>query len=450
MYTFLKKYHTHFLYSILTLVSIYLCFESITKGIFLISIFTMWYVLSIKKSKTLTTLPLLFFIIPFNITLQIFLPSTNPYVSGFWVNYLIPTLSIVDVFVVLLLIQLIFLVSKHTLIKQIKDKYLLVLLALFFIQALIVQDFVSTLMYIRIFVYLFSSILLMRYMKESGYIKKVLQNRYTNYLLLSTILIQGVVGMYQFLRGTSLGVYFLGESEISSGIVGSSFIDIQGELFLRSYGTFPHPNVLAGWYLFVILLTLFFYSKSKKRAFILTAVISSILLIFTFSRVSLLLLLLISLIYILKERKIFSFTSLLYYRFLNIFNDGDNSLRDRVELMKVNIEILQENILLGTGLGNSLRFYSDNIPFTQGGKLLLQPVHNIWILNFVELGILLGVYYLYLLFRYFIKGIKLNWISISILLFIFLIGMFDHYLFTLPQGNIILFSSLILLSDSRE
>jgi hypothetical protein len=289
----------------------------------------------------------------------------------------------------------------------------------------------------------------MRYIKESGYIKRVLQNRYTNLFLLTTILIQGVVGIYQFVRGTSLGVYFLGESEISSGMVGSSFIDIQGELFLRSYGTFPHPNVLAGWYLFTILLTLFLYSKSKNKVFLLTTGISAILLIFTFSRVSLLLLLLIPLIFIFKERKLFSFTSLLYYRFLNIFNQGDNSLSDRIELIKVNVEIFKENILLGTGLGNSLRFYSENIPFTQGGKLLLQPVHNIWILNFVELGILLGIYYLYILFRYFVKGIKLNGISISILLFIFLIGMFDHYLFTLPQGNIILFSSLILLSDSR-
>lgn len=449
MYTFLKKYHAHFLYSVLTLGSIYLCFESISKGIFLIIIFTIWYVLSIKKKNTLTTLPLLLFVIPFNITLQIFLPSTNPYVSGFWVNYLIPTLSIIDVFVVLLLIQLTFLVSRNTLTKLFKDRYLLLLLALFIIQALIVQDIASTIMYTRIFVYLLTSILLTRYIKESGYIKRVLQNRYTNYLLLSTILIQGAVGIYQFVRGTSLGVYFLGESEISSGMVGSSSIDIQGELFLRSYGTFPHPNVLAGWYLFTILLTLFLYSKSKNKVFLLTTGISAILLIFTFSRVSLLLLLLIPSIFIFKERKLFSFTSLLYYRFLNIFNQGDNSLSDRIELIKVNVEIFKENILLGTGLGNSLRFYSGNIPFTQGGKLLLQPVHNIWILNFVELGILLGIYYLYILFRYFVKGIKLNGISISILLFIFLIGMFDHYLFTLPQGNIILFSSLILLSDSR-
>ncbi len=449
MYTFLKKYHAHFLYSVLTLGSIYLCFESISKGLFLIIIFTIWYILSIKKKNTLTTLPLLLFVIPFNITLQIFLPSTNPYVSGFWVNYLIPTLSIIDVFVVLLLIQLTFLVSKNTLAKLFKDRYLLLLLALFIIQALIVQDIASTIMYTRIFVYLLTSILLMRYIKESGYIKRVLQNRYTNLFLLTTILIQGVVGIYQFVRGTSLGVYFLGESEISSGMVGSSFIDIQGELFLRSYGTFPHPNVLAGWYLFTILLTLFLYSKSKNKVFLLTTGISAILLIFTFSRVSLLLLLLIPLIFIFKERKLFSFTSLLYYRFLNIFNQGDNSLSDRIELIKVNVEIFKENILLGTGLGNSLRFYSENIPFTQGGKLLLQPVHNIWILNFVELGILLGIYYLYILFRYFVKGIKLNGISISILLFIFLIGMFDHYLFTLPQGNIILFSSLILLSDSR-
>lgn len=443
MYTFLKRYYIYILFISLIISTIFLSFENLYKGIFLFITFSLLLFVSIKKKETLTSLPFLFFLIPFNITLQI--TQGDPYVAGFWVNYLVPTLSVVDIFVCILLIQLIFL--SKSISKYIFNKYLIILFLLFLIQVLLVQDFVSTIAYIRLSVYLFTSLLLIEYIKERKILKSLLQNRYLNIYLITILLIQSVVGIYQFLKGTSLGIYFLGESKIVSGMSGSSFIDIQGESFLRAYGTFPHPNVFAGWYILMFLIGMFLYSKHKSKSSLLICILSSISILFTFSRVSILLLLILVLIYVIQKRRIYSFTSLLYYRFLNIFSNEDGSWKDRVELIRVNIEILKKNILLGTGLGNSLREYSDNIPFTQGGKLLIQPVHNIFLLNFVELGILVGTYYIYILYRFFMKGIKLNRYRISILLCILIIGMFDHYLLTLPQGIAILFSFLILQSD---
>lgn len=455
MNTFLKKYYLYILYILLVSISIFLCFENLPKGIFLIILFTFWFLFSLRKKGYLPTLLTLFILLPFNITFQIpeSIIHSQPYIAGFWVNYLVPTLSILDVFVLLLLIQL-YVYRKKIFKKVLFDKYILIFFVLLLIQNLFVQNFLTLLLSIRISVYLFTSIILLLSIKQEFKLKDLLQNRYIKFTLISSILIQGSIGLYQFLKGTSVGLYLLGESKIVSGMYGSSYIDIQGEAFLRAYGTFPHPNILVGWYLLLFFICMYIYSKTKEKGYLFSILLILLFSIFTFSRLTILLLLLFTIIFVVKlisERKyIFSVSSLLFYRFLNIFSGDDNSWSDRVKLLKLNLDILKENFLLGTGLGRSLLFYEKDIPFTSGGKLLLQPVHNIWLLNLIEFGILIGTYYLFLLYRYFLRGIKINLFKVLILVSILVIGMFDHYLFTLPQGNLLFFSFLILLTDLRR
>ena len=461
MNVFLEKYLHIFVYLFLLPFSVLLCFQDLYKGVFLLLIFTIWFLIPFFKKGYLYTLLFIFFLLPFNITLQIpesvtllgnTLLLSQPYVASLWVNYLVPTLSILDVFVLIFILQ-IFVYRKDLFKRYISNKYLLLLLLLLLVQSLAVQDFLTTLLSLRMFVYLFTTVVVIEIVKERSTLKKMLQKRYIKGLLVSTILLQAVVGIYQFLRGSSLGVYFLGESKIANGMFGSSFIEIGGENFLRSYGTFPHPNILAGWYILILVLLIYMYSKTEEKIYLLTIPFILFFSMFTFSRVSILLMLLICILYLLKyfksTKKIFSVSTLLWLRFVDIFTGEDSSWTERITLLKVNIGILKENLLLGTGLGNSIRHYSENIPLTEGGKLLLQPVHNIWILMLVELGLLLGLYYLFLLYKFFIKGVKINTFTLSILITVITIGMFDHYLFTLPQGNIIFFSFLILLTDSR-
>ena len=447
MKSFIKRYYLLFLYIPILLTSVYLCTENLYKGIFLIVLFTIWFLLSFKTKNFLYTLLFVFLVLPFNVTLQL-KGISDPYVAGIFVNYLVPTLSILDIFIGILLIQL-FIEKNKEFRKVISDRYLLIFFILLAVQNIFVQDFLTLSLSIRLCVYLFTSILVLKTVKMEI---SLLRNIYIKVSVLLSILIQGIIGMYQFLKGTSLGLYFLGESRIVSGMMGSSYIDIQGESYLRSYGTFPHPNILAGWYIFMFFLCIYLYRKTKSKIYILSILPILLFILFTFSRVSIILIAISSLIILflnfLKTKKIHSISSILMYRFLNIFNDNDNSWEDRIKLLKLNISILKENIL-GTGLGNSIRYYEENIPFTQGGKLLLQPVHNIFILNWTELGILLGTYYIYILYRFFVKGLKMNTIRILILLCILVISLFDHYLYSLPQGNTILFSFLILLSDSE-
>jgi hypothetical protein len=445
MKSFIKRYYLLFIYIPILLVSILLCWQDIYKGVFIILLFTSWFISSLKYRTYIPTIFSIFLLLPFNITLQL-TELGDPYVVGFFVNYLIPTLSILDIFVGILLIQLF--VEKNMQFKElISDRYLLLFFVLLVIQNLFVQHFLTVLLSIRFSVYLFTSILLLRTTKIDT---SMLRNVYVKIAFTLSILLQGVMGVCQFLKGVSVGAYFLGESKIVSGMLGSSFMDIQGESYLRAYGTFPHPNILAGWYILVFFLCIYMYLKSESKIYLLNILLILLFIVFTFSRVSIILisisLIVILFKYFLKSKNIYSISPILLYRFLNIFNGDDSSWEDRLKLLQINISILKENIL-GVGLGNSIKYYSDSIPFTQGGKLLLQPVHNIFILNWVEQGVLIGTYYIYLIYRFFLKGLKLNTVRVLILICITTLGMFDHYLFSLPQGNVILFSSLILLSD---
>lgn len=451
MKSFIQRYYHFILYIPLFLVSIYLCQEDLYKGIFLLILFSLWCVISIKKKGYLTTLFFLFFLVPFNITLQIKSIPHDPYVSGIFVNYLVPTLSILDIFISILLLQL--LLEKNKLFKElILDKDIIFFFVALILQNIFIQNFLTLFLTLRFIIYFFTFILILRTLKEDIKERNILQKIYVKVLIILTILIQGIIGIYQFLKGVSLGVYFLGESKIASGMFGSSYIDINGEAFLRAYGTFPHPNILAGWYILMFFVSITFYLRSKNKLYLATALLTVFLSIFTFSRLIILLyticLLILFFIYFFKKNTIKSLSYLLFYRFLNIFSNTDSSWNERIKLLKMNIRILREN-LLGTGLGNSISHYEQNIPLTQGGKFILEPVHNIWILNWVELGLAIGTYYIYLLYRYFLKGIKMNSIKWLIFICLFTISLFDHYFFSLPQGNIMFFSFLILLSDLK-
>ena len=62
-------------------------------------------------------------------------------------------------------------------------------------------------------------------------------------------LFQSLLGIAQFIHNGSLGLRFLGESIIGPNIDGVAKILIDSEKHIRAYGTFPHPNILAGFLL---------------------------------------------------------------------------------------------------------------------------------------------------------------------------------------------------------
>jgi O-antigen ligase len=181
--------------------------------------------------------------------------------------------------------------------------------------------------------------------------------------------------------------------------------------------------------------------------------------VFTFSRISLLLAMVVIFVFITKEvlfkrgRSLLSvsFSPLLMERFQNLFNRGDRSWSERVDLIKASFRVIKENLLLGVGGGNFVRGMEGFVPRTSRGILLTQPVHNIFLLYLSEFGILGFVLIFYVLFYGVIKDIKrITLYGILILFVIIVIGVFDHYLVSLPQGMVIFFSLLLLLNNSLQ
>jgi O-antigen ligase len=114
------------------------------------------------------------------------------------------------------------------------------------------------------------------------------------------------------------------------------------------------------------------------------------------------------------------------------------SFTQRIELLESSWEMFSSAPLTGVGLG----LFTDRLLEVgppSGPTLFLEPVHNIFLLVGAECGILSFAFLLAL----FVKGF---WISLKrgMLLFavslgqLFLLGSFDHYLYTLPQGLFLL------------
>lgn len=436
--SFLKK-NIFLLVAILVSLSLFIFIkENIFRVIVLEVLIWLWYSLGKRfKNFVYASFLLLLIILPFNISIQICLNGIDPYVNGIFTNYLVPTISILDLFVCLFLIS-------SVCEKKIQKKDLsweLILLVLFsLLQFLLKDSMVSLLGIFRIVSYLLVFKMAIREIKIKGDMK-VLR------ILETLIVIQTGIAILQFTKGSSLGLSFLGESVFSSGMKGSNFIDISGNLYIRGYGTFPHPNILAGWLLMNIAVL-----WKYRRGFIFL-VISSMGIVLTFSRIAIFLMIVFWVMYIFEyfknkyKFKLFSFYGLVGERIFNLFNGGDDAVSDRINLFRESLTVFKNNWITGTGYNCFVREMGENMPRTANGVLLNQPVHNIFMLSLCELGIpgtiLLGISYWKTFFKKRIDFKRFENIFISLCLVV--VGIVDHYLFSLPQGLIIGMTFLFLL-----
>jgi len=69
---------------------------------------------------------------------------------------------------------------------------------------------------------------------------------------------QSLIGIAQFIVQHSLGLFWLKESLIGQDILGVAKIIVNHQVLIRSYGLFPHPNILGGFLFFTIVVTLLY------------------------------------------------------------------------------------------------------------------------------------------------------------------------------------------------
>ncbi|MFW9878366.1 MAG: O-antigen ligase family protein [Candidatus Thorarchaeota archaeon] len=332
-------------------------------------------------------------------------------------------------------------------------------------------------------------------------IKTIKKVTHTLLTFIASSFLQAILGIAQYLKQGSFNLKIFGEVDLSPVLQNISKIDVEGTKMIRAYGTFPHSNVLAGFLfisiIFTICLMFIILNKVgvihelpllriiKLPPLVLILYILSLGLLLTFSR-SGWLACLISILFIIisilflspafrtflvnQFRKNFSkiniiivlilfigITLAIFWPQITSRDIGSNpedeySVSGRTLYNYLASDIIKDNLLLGVGPGlfvNHLgKYLSENLTWWQ-----LQPVHNVYLLILAEQGLLgfiafiIFIFYILSQIRHFNFKQKGNDFTkqiliisfASILFSLFIIMLFDHYLWDIQQGVLCFF-----------
>jgi O-antigen ligase len=295
-------------------------------------------------------------------------------------------------------------------------------------------------------------------------VNRVLRQREIVLLLLFGLCFQAFVALYQYLLQGSVGLTFLGEAQVNTATLGVAKIDIGSQKILRSFGTFPHANVLGGLLFMGIVYAVALLKK--YRWFVLGVLwLLSMGLLFSFSRSAFFALIAAFLLYISVQNSkiviryvllavsiflffivVFNLENIVLNRFL--FEDTA-STQERTLYLKIGKDMFLQQPL-GVGLG-AFTLNMQDYTSTKLTPWLFQPVHNIFLLMTNELGIVGGLLFLTLFCYCFYQLLALtrkqktpeNRSAVALLLAmlvgIAVIGFFDHYFVTIYQAQVMLF-----------
>lgn len=366
------------------------------------------------------------------------------YVQGIRVDYISPTLYLSDILLLLLFVFSIRRLRKR-IYQVLKKRITIVFFLIITVSTLSALSPISALYgilsFLKIFFFAF-------------YVAQSIKEEKFN--LIAALVLGGVcevaILFFQFFSQASLGgiFYYLGERTFSASTPSIALFPFNQTLLLRPYGTFPHPNV-AAFYLFIGFLIVLFSLDFKKRYQLYFKICILTILFFgvsiTFSRVISILLVLAVLIWLFLALKVFksrirkaSFWLIIFivFLFFSYPRFGQSFIKDlslRIDLIKISLEIFLKNPIMGVGLNN---FFYHEIEFQKSlTPTLLQPVHNIYLLILVQLGIAGFAVSLAFIESTF-ASVRHNLPLLIIFLSTFLVGVFDHYLLTLQQGQILL------------
>lgn len=274
------------------------------------------------------------------------------------------------------------------------------------------------------------------------------------YLVIAIGLIwQSLIIILQFLSQHSLNLWFLGERSFDASTVSIANINIFGVHLLRSYGTFPHPNVAAA-YLVLNLIFLRFLSPAKSllspKLPLITLGLTVIALALTFSRAGLA----VFALYLLFSAKnlrmlIFQLTAVLAGLIIilsQLLSSQLPSIAERLILTEASLDIAAKHPLFGVGNTNFL-LHLANLNLTSLAQTrLIQPVHNVPLLIMAENGVL--GFILFAVFLLFVSQKVYGKTRLLLFLSILIFTLFDHFLWTLYQGQLLFWLTLAFASAS--
>jgi len=281
----------------------------------------------------------------------------------------------------------------------------------------------------------------------------------------AALVMQALIGFWQFGFQSTAFTMALGlewPGELTPQISGASVVQLaDGTRWLRAYGTLPHPNLLGGFALAFLAapVTFFLVQTKRKLAPLMIFVVSIILIALTFSRSAWLGLCAFALTILLHARRFerkrlmtLGLTSALCFLvlviplrqlfFTRVADDQPQteqvSTYTRLWLIERTWEIIQRRPLLGIGIGNYSLALSQHVADFYD----IEPVHNTPLLIMSELGIG-GAVLLIGLAAAIAKKVMPSRQPVAIILSgaivaLAAISFFDHYLWTLAPGQMLM------------
>jgi len=404
----------------------------------------------IKTSKKIFYLLVLF--LPVNLGKHF--EILDSYVWGLVVDYLVPTIYVQDILVVIILLFWVLekgVPKKETLIRLLNTKYIQVLIFFLFstlLSVLTAQRFIPSIYaFIRLFLYTGLFLYVVYEVKLENDFYKIVS------LVSYAIIFLGVLGTAQFLnQGSVFNNYlFLGEQPYSASTWGAVREEVFGVAKVASYGLFKHPNTFGG-FLAIVLIWVYTCIKRNKR-FVIPFLIGTLALTLTFSYTAWVCLLIgLFLTSLIKSQwcglrktlliSLVGFSILMTFlpiiRELNPELYSHPSFYRRSNLIIGAKRMIEERPLFGVGLNNFTLLIDTHMPVFSDLRFT-QPVHNVFLLLFSEIGILGFVFFVLFIFYISRRLIRFRFLDILLVSFIQILFLFswDHYFLTQHQTHLL-------------
>lgn len=403
----------------------------------------------IKRAQNILFYSLVF-LLPLNLGKHFIV--SEAYVKSHLIDYLIPTVWVTD----LLVLLLVFLWLATGGFKRIASfsgtKILLVFFATLLPSVAIAPRIIPSL---YVFFSLVLHILFMIVVATSFDVENEFK-RLVTIVSISVVLLSLLAFAQWREQGSVFDNYmFFGEQPYDGATKNIALVSLFGHLKVPVYGTFRHPNIFGG-YLAIVLFWIYalLLQGNKQALFKVSFTLGIFAILLTLSEASMLALFL-GVVYLMIIKRfgragiLFSlfvtfmiFFSILFLPLLSKVGwfQEEPSIFRRSNLQKSAYMMLDENALLGVGLGNFTVRVEDYLPRTQVLRFI-QPAHNIFVLLFAEAGIF-ALLAFFVLCLFAVVTLLDQPFGLAAILFVsmlqfFILGSFDHYLFTIQQMQLL-------------
>ncbi len=281
-----------------------------------------------------------------------------------------------------------------------------------------------------------------------------------------------VLGVTQVSMQRVVGWSWLGMATQTPARLGVSIIEHGGLRWLRAYGGFPHPNIFGGWLAIAVLVAcmLVVAARTKKQAvwWTVCTALCSVALLLTYSRGAWIAAVVGVSIYVVvryamrKDRSLFlrvalgcvivttcvvGYTQrgLIFTRTTTSTRLEVRSVNERVVSLQNGWKMFREHTLFGTGPNVELLRLAEREPVRRS-IAPLEPPHNFFLLMLADIGVVGVVLVAYLAYLC-VRSLRRQSITperVSIIVTLFVLALFDHYLWSLWVGQSLLALGVLL------